>query len=146
MPKTTNPAIPAGAEGPIGIGHSPEVAQPYQDAAAYHRMRQSSGLPPAGAVTQPAQAPAPGEAPLPMIGVARHFLAKELATLRQKAEGAERWLNTSGIGMGGMQVPGVATQRQSVRGELEALQASITALEALDDQAVQVWARDRGVR
>lgn len=147
MPKTINPAIPAGAEGRVAIGHSDEQVAKLRAVTAEARHRQASGLAPQGSVTSRPASPA--EPVLPYIGSANAALGRELALLRAQADDRERWLSSSGIGAGGMPMmhqPGYATQRQAVCGELEAIREAVARLEALtDDQAVRSWAHSRGV-
>lgn len=136
--KTMNPAIPAGADGPVAIGHSPEVAQAYRDAASEPQRRQASGLPPASAEA----APSAGRVDAVLAGRARdkriHALRADLMRYGKETQHPQ-------IGMSGMQLPHMIERQQQVLMAVEATQAEIENLAALDGQELITWAEASGL-
>jgi hypothetical protein len=132
------------ALGDTVIGHTDEAAQPYRDAAADVRRRQQSGMAPASARVQAAQAPA--EAPLPMIGVARQVAGRRIQELKQQAEGIERELQRGCVGAGGNVTEYLVTRQREARSFLADINAEIDRINTLDDDAVRRFAHQAGAR
>ena len=148
--RITEPAsnLDGASPGDTVLGHSQEVAQAYRDAAAAHRQRQESGIHPAGSPVR-SQPPAPPEAPLPMLGVARQVAGKEVNRLKAQAEAGQRDLNGRfTFGWNGQQIsdPAVIAMRKELVAQIGATEAEIERLESMDDLAVRQWAFGRGVR
>jgi len=131
------------AKGDTAIGHSPDMVAHYRDLATQADIRRNAL---SGAGQQPA---APAEVPLPMTGVARHHLGREIQRLSCQAEAGRRDLaGRFTFGAGGQQIsdPATLNMRAELVAGIEAAEAEAARLAGLDDHEARVWAAGRGVR
>lgn len=133
------------AQGDTVIGHTPEAAQAYREAAEEAARRQASGLPPQGSPVT-SRPVVPSEAPLPAIGVARAVAGREIGRLKASAAAIERDLQRGCTGMGGTVTEYLVTRQREARASLEGILAEIVRLESLDDEQVRKFAFQHGAR
>jgi hypothetical protein len=128
------------------IGHSPDVAQAYRQAAQEAARRQASGLPPAGSAVQ-ITSTAPAGQPLPMIGVAAQVRNRELGRLEAERDRLERDITRSAFTLSGQPAasdPGLALMRQDQQRGLDMLRDQIEQLRGLEGDALRAWAASQG--
>jgi hypothetical protein len=111
--------------------------------------RQASGLPPTGARKVSVTAEVSAGEPLPSLAVARQVVGREIGRLRGNAEDLERRISAHPAAFQGNANPYLASVVQAhnamtagYRLQLAEVQAELAELEALDGQAVQVWAAE----
>lgn len=144
MSRITEPAQPLDAfsQGDTIIGHE---AAFYRDGSLTASHRPRPGVP--GQETP--QTAAPAQPALPMIGVARHHIGREIQRLSCRAEAGRRELTQRfTFGVQGQQIsdPAMLNMRKELVAQIEAAEAEADRLSGLDEHQVRVWAGDRGVR
>jgi hypothetical protein len=133
------------AQGDTILGHDPETAQAYRNAAAVVRQRAEAGLPPEGSPVR-VTTEGPSERPLPFEHVARQVQGSKLRELETAKHHLEQDLARSAFGANGFPVtdPGRIQMRQDQERGLELLADQIEQLRGLEGDQLRKWASDQG--
>jgi hypothetical protein len=144
--RITEPRAPIDAFNPPDdsavILHDDATAQKYRKAAEEARRRGPGRVTPA---QEPAPVP-PGEAPLPLVNVARAVAGREIGRLRKQADDIERDIARGAWGAGGAVVEHLVVRQRESRALLEEVRAEVERLDSMNDDQVRRWAGARGVR